>query len=54
MLQVEAMRNDAGHGARRAAAAGDDAGKAEQSAPGKRRVASQLFVVQPEQGEDVL
>ncbi|MNP36706.1 hypothetical protein D3C76_1301140 [compost metagenome] len=53
-LQIEAMGNDAGDGARRAAAAGDDAGKAEQPAPGQRCVASKLLVVQPEQGEHVL
>ncbi|MNO73492.1 hypothetical protein D3C76_644590 [compost metagenome] len=48
------MTNDAGHGTRRTAAAGDNAGKAEKPAPGQGRVASQLLVIQPEQGKDVL
>ncbi|MNE38925.1 hypothetical protein D3C80_1328440 [compost metagenome] len=54
MLEVEAVRNDAGHSARRTAAAGDHPGKTEQAAPGQRRVPSQLRVVKPQQGKHIL
>ena len=52
-VQVETVLDDAGHHRRRAAAVGDQAGKAQQSAPWQRGGAAQVIVIQADHREDV-
>ncbi|MOA01343.1 hypothetical protein D3C78_1207490 [compost metagenome] len=47
------MLDDAGHHRRRAAAAGDQPGKTQQPAPGQRRGAAKVVIVQADQGKHI-